>query len=89
MNHKLARVAIDLSVADHNRLKTVASLMGMTMKDLVVVSVGDFICRKLSKVTKTALLSSEYKRGVKIPAEQKTTKKVMKIQTEQKIKRSK
>lgn len=59
---KLARVAIDLSVADHKRLKTVASLLGMTMKDLVVVSVGDFVHKKLSKVTKSSLGIAENKR---------------------------
>ncbi len=60
--NKLARVAIDLSIADHKRLKTVASLLGMTMKDLVVVSVGDFVQKKLSKVTKTTLVGAESKR---------------------------
>ncbi len=59
---KLARVAIDLSVADHKKLKTVASLLGMTMKDLVVVSVGDYVQKRLSKVTKTALIGAENKR---------------------------
>lgn len=59
---KLARVAIDLSIADHKRLKTVASLLGMTMKDLVVVSVGEYVHKKLSKVTKTALVGAESKR---------------------------
>ncbi len=65
MTNKLARVAIDLSVADHKKLKTVASLLGMTMKDLVVVSVGDFVQKKLSKVTKTTLIGAEPKKSVK------------------------
>jgi len=50
---KIARLSIDLLAADHKRLKTVASLMGMTMKDLVVISVGDFMQHRLSEVTKT------------------------------------
>lgn len=49
---KIARLSIDLLAADHKRLKTVASLMGMTMKDLVVISVGDFMQHRLSQVTK-------------------------------------
>ena len=59
MAKQLARVAIDLPVADHKRLKTVASLMGLTMKDLVVISVGEYVQKKLSKVTRTALINAE------------------------------
>jgi hypothetical protein len=51
---KIARLSIDLLAADHKRLKTVASLMGMTMKDLVVVSVGDFMQHRLSQVAKSS-----------------------------------
>jgi rRNA processing protein Gar1 len=65
MTHKLARLAIDLSVADHKKLKTVASLLGMTMKDFVVVSVGDYVQKKLSKVTKTTLIGAEPKKTVR------------------------
>ncbi len=49
---KIARLSIDLLAADHKRLKTVASLMGMTMKDLVVISVGDFMQHRLNQVAK-------------------------------------
>ena len=54
MSGKIARLSIDLLAADHKRLKTVASLMGMTMKDLVVISVGDFMQHRLSQVAKTS-----------------------------------
>lgn len=49
---EMARLSIDLLVEDHKRLKTAASLMGMSMKDLVVVSIGDFMYRRLNRVTK-------------------------------------
>lgn len=51
---KIARLSIDLLVADHKRLKTVASLMGMTMKDLVIVSVGDFMQHRLNQMAKSS-----------------------------------
>lgn len=55
MPGKIARLSIDLLADDHKRLKTVASLMGMTMKDLVVVSVGDFMQHRLSQVSKKSV----------------------------------
>lgn len=62
MTCKLARVAIDLSVSDHKKLKTVASLLGMSMKDLVVVSVGDYVQKRITKVERIQpFLSSENK----------------------------
>ena len=48
----MARLSIDLLAADHKKLKTAASLMGMSMKDLVVVSIGDYMYRQLNKVEK-------------------------------------
>jgi hypothetical protein len=54
MPGRIARLSIDLLADDHKRLKTVASLMGMTMKDLVVVSVGDFMQQRLSQVAKSS-----------------------------------
>jgi hypothetical protein len=49
MDNKVARLSIDLLSSDHKRLKTVASLMGITMKDLVVISIGDFMQQKLNE----------------------------------------
>lgn len=65
-SNKIARLSIDLLAADHKRLKTVASLMGMTMKDLVVISVGDFMQHRLNQVAK---------KSVKKPNETKKTAK--------------
>ena len=65
MSGKIARLSIDLLAADHKRLKTVASLMGMTMKDLVVVSVGDFMHHHLSQVSKASVKNSKDKKKPK------------------------
>ncbi len=58
----MARLSIDLLAADHKRLKTAASLMGMTMKDLVVVSIGDFMYRQLNRVTKATSANNAKKK---------------------------
>jgi hypothetical protein len=68
MPGKIARLSIDLLAADHKRLKTVASLMGMTMKDLVVVSVGDFMQHRLGQITKTSKKQSKDKKKPKAKA---------------------
>lgn len=62
-SEEMARLSIDLLAADHKRLKTAASLMGMSMKDLVVVSLGDFMYRKLNRVAKTSLTKSKNKKS--------------------------
>lgn len=60
---EMARLSIDLLAADHKRLKTAASLMGMSMKDLVVVSIGDFMYRQLNRVAKTSATNSKKKKS--------------------------
>lgn len=60
-----ARLTIDLSRAEHKRLKTAASLMGTTMKDLVLISVGEFLLKKPNKVTLKAMKQSESGKGLK------------------------
>ena len=60
--NRMARLSIDLLAADHKRLKTVASLMGMTMKDLVVVSLGDYMQRHLNKVASPAAKNNKNKK---------------------------
>jgi hypothetical protein len=60
---KIARLSIDLLAADHKKLKTVASLMGMTMKDLVVISVGDFMQHRLNQVARQSAKSKKAKRS--------------------------
>jgi len=68
---KIARLSIDLLAADHKRLKTVASLMGMTMKDLVVVSVGDFMQHRLKQVDRTSIKKLKDIKKIKIKTRKK------------------
>jgi hypothetical protein len=46
MTHRLARLTIDLPASEHKRLKMAASLMDLSMKQLVLMSVDEFIHKK-------------------------------------------
>ena len=65
MTAKTARLTIDLSKAEHKRLKMAASMMGTTMKSLVMLSVDEFLHRKPNKVTLKAMKQSESGKGLK------------------------
>ena len=47
------------------RFKTAALMMGLSMKDLVIMSVEEFIHRKPNKVTEKAIRQAESGKGVK------------------------
>jgi hypothetical protein len=43
MSHRTTRLTIDLPTSEHKRLKMAASLMGVSMKQLVLMSVDGFM----------------------------------------------
>ena len=59
MSQRLCRLTIDLPTAEHIRLKMAASMMDVSMKQLVLMSVDDFMQKKLNKVTEKALKQSK------------------------------
>lgn len=65
MSQKLSRLTINLPVSEHKRLKTAASKMDITMTQLVMMSVDDFMKKKLNKVTEKALRQSKAGKNVK------------------------
>jgi hypothetical protein len=65
MSTKTARLTIGLTKAEHKRLKMAASMMGTSMKDLVLISVDGFLHRKPNKVTLKAMKQSESGKGLK------------------------
>ncbi|HSW86957.1 MAG TPA: hypothetical protein VLG49_05600 [Rhabdochlamydiaceae bacterium] len=65
MSTKTARLTIDLPKAEHKRLKMAASMMGTTIKDLVLMSVDEFMHRKPNRVTVKAIRQSETGKGLK------------------------
>jgi hypothetical protein len=65
MSHRTARLTIDLPASEHKRLKMAASLMDVSMKQLVLMSVDDFMQKKLNKVTEKALKQSKLGKNLK------------------------
>ncbi len=58
MSTKVSRLTIDIPAAEHRRWKTLASLMDVSMKELVLMSVENFMQKKPNKVTQKALKQS-------------------------------
>lgn len=65
MSHRVTRLTIDLPSSEHKRLKMAASLMDVSMKQLVLMSVDDFMQKKLNKVTEKALKQSKAGKNLK------------------------
>ncbi len=65
MSTKTARLTIDMPKSEHRRLKMAASIMGTTIKDLVLMSVDEFMQKKPNKVTLKAIRQSETGKGLK------------------------
>lgn len=65
MSAKVARLTIDISLSEHRKIKTAATMMGTTIKNFMLMSVEDFMQRKLNKVTEKALKLSVQGKGLK------------------------
>jgi hypothetical protein len=65
MSSKVSRLTIDLPSTAHRRMKTMASMLDMSMKDLVLMSVDEFMHRKPNKVTEKALKQSQIGKNLK------------------------
>jgi len=52
MSYKKSRMTIDIPQSDHKKLKAAASLMGISLKTLVMMSVENFVHKKLKKLMK-------------------------------------
>ena len=65
MSTKTARLTIDLPKTEHRRLKMAASMMGTSIKGLVLMSVDEFMHRKPNKVTVKAIRQSNAGKNLK------------------------
>jgi antitoxin component of RelBE/YafQ-DinJ toxin-antitoxin module len=65
MSTKTARLTIDMERSEHKRLKMAASMMGTSIKNLVLMSVEEFMQKKPNKVTMKAMKQSEVGKGLK------------------------
>ncbi len=59
MTTKTSRLTISLPKSEHRRLKMAASMMDTTVKNLVVMSVDEFMHKKPNKLTVRAIKQSE------------------------------
>ena len=62
MTHKLT---IDISESERKRIKMAASVMGTTIKSLILMAFEDFMQKKFNKVTEKTLKMSEQRKGLK------------------------
>lgn len=58
------KYTIDLSYQEHKRIRTTAFLLGLSMKDLFLLSVEEFTHKKLSKATEKALQNTDLGKGL-------------------------
>ena len=65
MSYKISRLTIDLPSSDHKKLKMAASLMDISMKQLVLMSLDSLMQKKFNKVTEKALKQSEKGKNLK------------------------
>jgi hypothetical protein len=65
MSAKTIRYTIDLSSNDHKKIRTMASLLGLSMKDLFLLSIEEFTQKKFNKNTQKALKEAVTKKNLK------------------------
>lgn len=65
MSTKISRLTLDIPTSEHKRIKMAASMLGTSIKNLVLMSVEDFMHRKPNKVTIKAIRQSETGKGLK------------------------
>lgn len=65
MSQRTMRLTIDIPASEHKRLKTAVSLMDISMKQLVMMSVDDFIQKKFNRTTEKTLKHSRSGKDIK------------------------
>lgn len=65
MSTKTSRLTIDLPKSEHKRMKMAASMLGTSIKNLVLISVEEFMHRKPNKVTLKAMRQAETGKNIK------------------------
>ncbi|HSW72627.1 MAG TPA: hypothetical protein VLG44_04395 [Chlamydiales bacterium] len=65
MTTKISRLTIDLPSREHRKIKMAASMMDISMKDLVLLSLDEFMHRKFNKVTEKAMKQGREGKNVK------------------------
>lgn len=55
MPGRTQRITIDVPAAQHKKIKTLASMMDLSIKDLMLMSFEEFMHKKYNKVTEKAI----------------------------------
>jgi hypothetical protein len=63
MSNRTIRYTIDLPSKEHKRISTMTSVLGLSMKDLFLLSVQAFAHKKLNKTTLKALEETTSEKG--------------------------
>jgi hypothetical protein len=65
MSVRLKRFTMDLSPEEYKRLSVAASMMGISKKDLIIISLYDFTHKKLNKKTEATLKTTNFGKNLK------------------------
>lgn len=65
MPGRTQRITLDVPAAQHKKIKTLASMMDLSIKDLMLISFEEFIHKKYNKVTEKAIKQALTGKGVK------------------------
>ena len=55
MPARTQRITLDVPAAQHKKIKTIASMMDLSIKDLMLMSFEEFMHKKYNKVTEKAI----------------------------------
>ena len=64
MSAKMIRYTLDLPKKEHKRISTMASVLGLSMKDLFLLSFEEFAHKKLNKTTLKAIEETSSGKGL-------------------------
>ncbi len=65
MSTRTQRITIDVPASMHKRIKTIASMMELSIKDLMLMSFDEFMHKKYNKVTEKAIKQTLSGKNVK------------------------
>ena len=62
---KTQRITLDVPAAQHKKIKTLAAMMDLSIKDLMLMSFEEFMHKKYNKVTEKAIKQTLAGKNVK------------------------
>ena len=62
---RVQRITLDVPAAQHKKIKMIASMMDLSIKDLMLMSFEEFMHKKYNKVTEKAIKQTLAGKGVR------------------------